>query len=381
MEQTPIRVKEHVGIITNETTTTTINFLISPLKNKTTIEKTDYVLIDHPTKPDKAIILAQVTEVKSYEEVPGTTSNEKRAGNLVATAQILGTTDIKQPNRQIQPLLTPPPPGSRVYIPYAEYLEDTLNRDEAGKPYATPIHIADTEATALTTKENKKPVSYNLNAETLVNTHTLITAAAGTGKTHLAKALIAEIANKTSHHIIILDPYGEYKTLTAQTNKPTQTITLQPGEDIKDLAKTAKTKQITIINAEDLTPPQKHAALIQSLNIIWHARLQDTLPPALLVIENAEALKSQTLDTIAQEGTKHRTALILITRSAAELGARILAQTTTQIMGRTITKEDLNALSSIAMEKTSQLPQLKQDQWIIANPDKPQPTQVRTGQE
>src|SRR3989304_10104024 len=123
-----------------------ISFLISPLKNKTSLEKAEYIILDHPTKGETNPIIAEVIEIKGYEEVVGSTLGDKNAGNLIATAQILGYINLQEENRPIRKLLTPPIPGSRVYLPSAEFLEDTFTRDTNGKLYTTPIHIGTMEA-------------------------------------------------------------------------------------------------------------------------------------------------------------------------------------------------------------------------------------------
>ena len=381
MDSPKTRIKEHIGIVTNDTSTTQITFLITPLKNKTTVEKTDYVTLDHPAQGDTCAIIAEVTEIKSYEESMGTTLGDKNAGNLIATAQIIGYINLQEQNRPLRQLLTPPNPGSRVYLPYAEFLEDTFTRDTNGKPYQTPIHIGMMEATATVNNEHKKPVNYYLNAETLTTTHTLIAAADGAGKTHIATIITMEIANKTQHPIVILDPYNEYHTIATNTKKPVQTVTPNPDENAKDkLAKTIKPNQITTLNAEGLKPEEKHHTFTNYLAALWKARIEKTIPPFLLVVEDAEALKNETLEAIAYGGTKHGVALILIAKHPTELGAKILSQMSTQIMGRTTDKDDLDYLKNMAMEKAALLPQLKQGEWIINSTTTTRPTQVHARQ-
>jgi DNA helicase HerA-like ATPase len=376
MDPTKTRVKEHIGIVTNDTSTTHISFLVSPLKNKTSMEKAEYVILDHPTRGDACPIIAEVTEVKGYEEVVGSTLGDKNAGNLIATAQIIGCINLQEENRPIRKLLTPLIPGSRVYLPYAEFIEDTFTRDTNGKPYATPIHIGTMEATATTTKENNKPLDYYLNAEDITTKHTLITATDGAGKTHTATIIIKEIANKTQHPIVILDPYGEYSMIGEHINKPVQKIT-NPDKTTKDLTKSIKPNQITILNAEGLTLEEKKDLYTHYLKSIWKAKLEKTIPPLLLVVEDAETLKNGTLEAVAYEGTKHGVALILIAKHPIELGGKILTQTSTQIMGRTIDKDDLDYLKNLAQEKVALLPQLKQGEWIINSTSGIQPTQIR----
>lgn len=378
MEPNTTHVKEHIGIVTNDTSTTHFNFLISPLKNKITVEKADYITIDHPTKGDTYAVIAEVTEVKGYEEVVGASVNDKNAGNLIATAHIIGYINLQQQNKPINKLLTPPNPGSRIYLPYTEFLEDTFTRDTNGKPYPTPIHIGTTNTTA-TTKDTKTHLNHYLNAETLTTTHTLITGTPNTGKTHTAKTLATEITNKTQHATVILDAHGEYTKLQETTQKPTSIITLKPNEKTQEtIAKTVKTNQTTILNAENLTPNQKQTTLTQCIDALWQARLEKTAPPMLLIIEDAETLRNATLETLAYEGTKHGIALMLIAKHPTELGGKILSQMTTQIMGRTTDKDDLNYLSNMAMEKAPLLPQLKQDEWIINSPGTTQPMHIHT---
>jgi DNA helicase HerA-like ATPase len=380
MDLTKTRIKEQIGMVTNDTSTTHIGFLVSPLKNKTSMEKAEYVILDHPAKGETNPVIAEVTEVKGYEEVVGSTLGDKNAGNLIATAQIIGYVNLTEENRPMQKLLTPPIPGSRVYLPYAEFLEDTFTRDTNGKPYTTPIHIGTMEATATTTTENKKPVDYYLNAEDITTKHTLITAADGAGKTHTATIIIEEIANKTQHAIAILDPYGEYNTIAEHTNKPFQKVTPNSDKTTKDLTRAIKPNQITTLNAEGLTPEEKQNLYTHYLKNIWKARLEKTVPPLLLVVEDAETLKDETLEAMAYEGTKHGLALILIAKHPTELGGKTLTQTTTQIIGRTTDKDDIEYLKNMAMEKATLLPQLKQGEWIINSLTTTQPTQIRVKQ-
>src|SRR3989304_1302490 len=378
MDTTKTRIKEHIGIVTNDTSTTHISFLISPQKNKTSLEKAENIILGHRTKGETNPIIAEVIEIKGYEEVVGSTPGDKNAGNLIATAQILGYINLQEENRPIPKLFTTPIPGSRLYLPYAEFLEDTFTRDTNGKLYTTPIHIGTMEATATTTKENKKPVDYYLNAEDITTKHTLITATDGAGKTHTATIIIEEIANKTQHAIVILDPYSEYNTIKEHAKKPVQTITPNPDKTTKDPAKAIKPNQITTLNAEGLTPEEKQNLYTHYLKNIWKARIEKTTPPLLLVVEDAETLKNETLEAIAYEGTKHGIALILIAKHPTELSGKILTQTTTQIIGRTTDKDDLDYLKNMAMEKTALLPQLRQGEWIINSTTTTQPTQIHT---
>ena len=365
--QNTTHIREHIGLVTNDTSTSQLCFLISPLKNKASVEKTEYVVLDHPTYGDTCQIIAEITDIRAYEEVVGGSISDKTAGNMVATAQIIGYINQQEQNKPIHQLLTPPNPGSRVYIPLADFLEDTFTRDTDGKQYSNPICIGNIETTAPTDSENKRPLKFYLNAETLTTTHTLITAKDGAGKTHTAKIIIEEIVRKTQTPIVILDPHGEYKTLGENTNKPVQAIRLNQEKTDKDFTKLVQLNQITTLNAQELKPEEKYKTLNNQLSVLWNARIEKTIIPFLLIVEEAENLKNQTLESIAYEGTKHGIALLLIAKHPIELGGLILSQTSTQIMGRTTDNDDLDCLKNMAQDKTLLLPTLKQGQWIVSS--------------
>ena len=179
--QNTTHLKEHIGLVTNDTSTTQICFLVSPQKNKATVEKTEYIVLDHPIYGDTCQVIAEIIDIRGYEESVGGSITDKTAGNMFATAQIIGYTNQQEQNKPIRQLLTPPNPGSRVYIPFAEFLEDTFTRDTSGKTYQTPIHVGNTEKNAPINSEEKRVVNFYLNAETLTTTHTLIAHAHGRG--------------------------------------------------------------------------------------------------------------------------------------------------------------------------------------------------------
>ena len=377
MEQDRIRVKEHVGIVTNETSTTRLSFLITPLRNGITVEKTDYIILDHPIKGETNPVLAEVTEVKGYEEVVGATVTDKNAGNLVATASIIGYVNLQEQNRSVHKLGTPPNPGSRVYLPYSNFLEDIFSRDINGRYYRNPIHIGTLQAKAVTLNK-KEPVGYSLNGETLTSTHTLITGAPGTGKTRIVISLVREISKKTLHSIVVLDPYNEYKKTQFPTGK-TQTLRLSRTEVLKDrFIRNMKAFQALILKTENLLPEEKTRVLSKCLEVLWKARLERKIPPFLLVIENVETLKTETLKKMVWEGKKQGLSLLLATKHPVALGGEILSQTTTQIMGKTIDKDDLDYLSNVALEKTGLLPKLKRGDWIINSLNDGQIMQIRS---
>ena len=377
MDRKEICVNEHFGMITNETSTLQFSFLVMPLKNRKGVAKEDFITLDHPLWGGTCPILAKITEVKSYEEVVGTTLGDK-IGRILADAEIIGYINLKEEKKPIHKLLTPPNPGTRIHFPYIEFLEDIFTRDLIGKPFKTPIHVGNLKAEAQSKEGNLKPVKFHLNGEDLTSTHTLITAMDGAGKTHIATTIIEEIAKKTQTPIVIIDPHGEYNTIAKHTKRTHETITYYANRKPKNPAETIKLNQITTLNTENLTPEEKQKILSHQLEEIWKAKLEKNTPTFLLVIEEPENLKNKTLETMTDEGAKHGIALILIAKHPAELGGKTLSQTSTQIIGRTTDKDDIELLKNMALEKTPCLPKLRQGEWIVTGINIREPIEITT---
>ena len=138
MDLTNVRIREHFGLVSNNTHTGQFCFLVSPPKNKGNVEKYDYVLIDHPLFGEPCQVLAVISDITSYEEVAGSTIGDKM-GKMLATADIIGYVDLRNDIRPMGKVLIPPNPGCRVYVPLKKFLEDTLNRNAKGEVFKTPL--------------------------------------------------------------------------------------------------------------------------------------------------------------------------------------------------------------------------------------------------
>ena len=369
-----MRMREHSGIVTNDTSTTQFSFVVSPLKNRAQVEKNDYIALNHPTLGEIYPIIATVQEIRSYEQVAGSTLSE-RVGKMMATAEIIGYTDIEDKNKQIQTLVIPPNPGSRVYLLYSEFLEQIFTTDTQGKPYNPPLHIAKATKTAINQKEETKHLNYYLDPKNLTNTHTLITAVDTSGKTYTAKLLIKELVNKTQQPILIFDPYNEYSTTDKQHQFKYKTINLTKSEK---LAKTIKQKQVTTLTSQNIEPEDKNSFYTQALKTLWKARLNETTPPFTLIIENAEKIELKTLEQVVYEGTKYGISLILISKQPSQLGINILSQMTTQIIGKTADSNYLIFLENTLPQQVTKITGLKQGEWIINTNSQQQTTQMTT---
>ena len=155
MDLTRVRMKEHTGMVTNDTTTTYVNFVVSPMKNRAHLEKNDYVALNHPIHGETCPLIATVTDIKSYEQVAGSTLSE-RLGKMMGIAKIIGYVDLKDKTKKIQTLVSPPDPGSRVYLIYSEFMETLFTTDANGDPYNPPISFGKQIKNSHKPKRNKQ---------------------------------------------------------------------------------------------------------------------------------------------------------------------------------------------------------------------------------
>jgi DNA helicase HerA-like ATPase len=382
MDLSNIRIKEHFGIVTNDTNTTQFNFLVSPPKNRGSIEKQDIVCLDHPIYGDACQVLAEVKEITSYEQVAGSTIGD-RIGKMLATAQIIGYIDLRNEEQPLSKLLVPPNPGCRIYMPYASFLEDAFKRGTEGKPYKQPLHLGKAEVFAASQEANDQQINFYLDAADLTSKHTLISAVDGAGKTHAATVIIEELANKTSHPIVIFDPNNEYTTIGA-TAKPDQNypfsfqtalINSNTAKNSQDaIAKKIKQGQVTIITAENLALTEKTEYYASILNALAKSRREKTTQPFLLVVEDAENLPPQVIQEILT--TKNDIATILITSHPTMLGGKVLSQTRNYIIGKTIDPQDLAYLKNMISGCDEQLPSLGVGEWVINGLNIIRPTKI-----
>ena len=388
MDLTEIRMKEHSGMVTNDTGTTQFSFVVSPLKNRAGVEKNDYITVNHPTLGEACPVLAIVKEIRSYEHIAGSTLSEK-VGKMMATAEIIGYVDTKNKTKQIQRMVIPPNPGSRVYMPYSEFIQEIFTTDTNGKPFDPPLHIGKTIQTAINQKEDSKQLNYYIDPKNVTNTHTLITAIDNRGKTHTAIVIIEELANKTQQPIVIFDPYNEYSTVDTPEKqidnqqylfdyKTVNLIADSQKTTPENLVKTIKLKQVTTITTKKLSPKNKSNFYSEHLKTLWKARLEETIPPFTLIIENAEKIDKTTLEHVVYEGTRCGIALILITKQPTQLGTSILAQMNTQIIGKTTDNNYINYIKNTFVQYAKEIPQLKQGEWILNTNSQQQTTQITT---
>jgi hypothetical protein len=355
MDLSSVRIREHFGLVSNNTQTGQFCFLVSPPKNRASVEKHDFVLVDHPILGEVCQVLAEVTEITSYEEVAGSTIGDKM-GKMLATADILGYVDLRKQQKPLRELLVPPCSGCRVYIPFKMFLEDVLNRNIKGQVPQTPIEFGVYEASSTEDQQTDGRVTCYLDAQELVSRHTIISAMAGAGKTYTARRLIGEMLAKTAGQILIIDPYGEYAEIGKR-------LEIRAKMDKETYAREIKKNQVTSLTAYGLLE-EKRSLYLEALNLLLRLRLEEKIPPTFLLIEHADILKGETLNQLVLDGKKTGVFICLLTAHPSELGGQVLSQMGIQLVGRTLVKEDLETLAYMGAP-AAVLSKLRLGEWII----------------
>lgn len=136
----------------------------------------------------------------------------------------------------------------------------------------------------------------------------------------------------------------------------------------------SKTNRITILNGQGLTLKEKNI-FTNSLTALSKARIEKTIQPFLLLIEDAENLKGEALEEIIT--SKTGIAIILVTSHPTELGRKMLAQMGNQIIGKTTDPTDIAYLRNMLNCTEEELPNLNVGEWIINSLNLIRPTKVQ----
>ncbi|UCH01723.1 MAG: ATP-binding protein [Candidatus Bathyarchaeota archaeon] len=409
MELSEIRFKEHVGIITSDTNIQQFTFFVTPLSSKIGVGKGEYVIVDHPFLGEHCPLLSVVKSLNNYEEIVGTSLREDKSIKIMATSEIIGYIDLRDPTtKPLRKLNVPPKPGSKVYLPYYEFLEDIFLRRLDGKPLKHSIHLGKLESKAHCRADGFKELNFYMGATDFTNQHFLISGISGSGKTHTATVIIEELANKTNHPIIVLDPFGEYTSIgiagkslkqmreegnvtldnypfdfsvsihtsnkervinnlkeSAKIHKEYTNFSIKHIRKKKELEIDVKRNQITILDAKELSLEERQRFFISYVKAFWNDRVDGRGEPFLLVIEEPQALEGSMINRIASEGRKIGVSMCLLSQHPTMIDSRILSQMGTMIMGRTIDAQDIEYLKNIAIDKSPFLTLLKPGEWIV----------------
>jgi hypothetical protein len=368
MDLSNIRIREHFGLVTNNANSAQFGFLVSPPTNRQTVQKQDIICFDHPIYGPECQAIAVVKEVAGYEEVAGSTIRD-RVGKFVATAQIIGYFDLREENRSLRKLLVSPNPGSRIYIPYASFLEDVLNRGVDGRPYVQPLSLGKSEIFAVTPEGNSQQVNVYLNVVDLLSRNTLISAIDGAGKTSLAKTIIKELTRRTNALVIVLDFNGEYNADELSLEKGVSNVSvgevaLKTEDDwLEALAAKAKESQVIAITGRNLPLDERSERCQRIFDSLVKGRQEKRISPFLLIIEDAENLPQKPIEQIT--ASKSGIATLLITSHPTFLGGKILSKISNYIVGRTNDPQDLSFLNNTVAGTDELLFCLGAGEWVI----------------
>ncbi|MGC9469041.1 MAG: ATP-binding protein [Anaerolineae bacterium] len=107
----------------------------------------------------------------------------------------------------------PPRLGTRIHIADSEMLASVLSKRAVGQ--VGSAHIG----SLLSRPKDEVPIVLDLRA--ITSTHLAIIASTGSGKSYLAGVLLEELMRPTSRAaVLIVDPHGEYDTLTQMESAP-----------------------------------------------------------------------------------------------------------------------------------------------------------------
>jgi len=412
-----VRAKEHLGIATSETTVNQFHFFVTPLMSKLRVETGAYVLIDHPVLGEACPVLALVTEMKNYEEVVGTTLGENKSIRIMALGETIGYVDLRKPELMpLRRLSIPLNPGSKVYLPYLDFLEDLFMRTFDGSRFKHAIHMGKLESYANIGKNEFKQLNFYVDAQDLSEQHFLIAAISGAGKTHTAAVIVEELANKTDHPVVILDSYGEYTKIgfpghhfeeqikeghvspqdypfdfnvvvyASDTEKvredlerqgitrPEDSLSLLPifegahknaeSEISRNLREGVKPNQVTVIDTRGLTLEERQRLYSSCVKILWGSRIEQRIEPFLLVVDEAEAIERKMLERIASEGRKRGCMMCLLSQHPTQIDGRIVSQISTQFVGRITDARNLDYFNKMSIDPR-RLSNLRRGEWIV----------------
>ncbi|MFC1690905.1 ATP-binding protein [Nanoarchaeota archaeon] len=131
--------------------------------------------------------------------------------------------------------------------------------------------------------------------------------------------------------------------------------------DIKELVQTGK---CSIINLKGFNPELQEIIAYKLMNDIFAERKKGTIPPLLMIVEEAhnfcpersfgEAKSSKILRTIASEGRKFGLGLCIVSQRPSRVDKSVLSQCSTQIILKITNPNDLKAITSSVEGITSE---------------------------
>jgi len=170
---------------------------------------------------------------------------------------------------------------------------------------------------------------------------------------------------------VVLDPNGEYSTIGNSTSREKnssfnfQASILRANENVSEdaVAKKIRAGQVAVFAADDLSFDEKRSCYTNILNLLVKSRRAKTIPPFLLVVEDAENLPLPAIQEAM--GSKNGIAIIVVSSHPAALGGKVLTNVGNQMVGRIMEPEDLAFLKNIVEGSDEQLQALRVGEWVI----------------
>jgi DNA helicase HerA-like ATPase len=134
------------------------------------------------------------------------------------------------------------------------------------------------------------------------------------------------------------------------------------GEELGDAVKRGQT---LILDAAGLSFEERRRLFSCCLSALWSHRIESSVVPFVLVVDEAESVEAVLLERVASEGKKLGVTMCLLSQHPAGIGSRILSQMGTQVMGRMMDPGDLACLGSVTGEESAVLTRLRTGEWIV----------------
>jgi DNA helicase HerA-like ATPase len=265
-------------------------------------------------------------------------------------------------------------------------------------------------------------LSFYLDAGDFRRQHFLVAGMTGVGKTQTATIVVEELANKSDLPVVVLDSFGEYATVgfvgkrfeelvragaVSARDYPFEfgvsVFACDPeavkrrvercgvsvgkggrfsvkgfsvkwrefpdgkavgviGEELRDAVKSG---QVLILDGSGLGLEERRKLFSCCVSALWGCRVDGSVEPFVLVVEEAGTVETELLERIASEGRKFGVSMCLVSQHLSEISERVSSQMGNHMMGRMTDTEDLDRLKTVAGEKSAHLPKLSTGEWIV----------------
>jgi DNA helicase HerA-like ATPase len=147
----------------------------------------------------------------------------------------------------------------------------------------------------------------------------------------------------------------------------------------------------SVVDLKGVNPDVQQIIIARLLSNLFEARKAGTIPPGLVVVEEAHLFcpergfmrttSGDVLRTIASEGRKFGLGLMIVSQRPAKVDKNVLSQCSTQIIMRVTNPNDLKAitrsLEGISSELEEEIKRLPPGVALLVSPDIPRPVMVQ----